>query len=102
MRVHGSSTRLRWMMKKLLLSAAVVLLWAPNVWASTIVDFTGPYDLGWTATFVQCTDGSVSKIAPSVVLNGCDDGGGNSGYVEFTHAAHADGTVSFAWAYESS
>ena len=55
MRAHGSSSRVRSMLKNLLLSAAVVLLWTPSVRASTIVDFTGPYiPVNWTTTFVQC------------------------------------------------
>jgi hypothetical protein len=89
---HGSSTRIRLMMK-LLLSAAVVLLWTPRVSASTIVDFTAPYNTGsWTTTVFNCNDGAVSGGVPSVKLSGCNDGSGSGGHIEFTHAAHADGT----------
>jgi hypothetical protein len=89
-------------MKKTLLSVIVVLLWTPSVWASPIVDFTGPYaPAGWTETLVNC-DGSVVADTASVQLEGCDNGSQVGGYVEFTIAAHADGTVSFDWAYLTS
>jgi hypothetical protein len=88
-------------MKNLLLSVMVVLLGTPNVWASTIVDFTGTYQpSNWTSTLSQC-DGSVSHSNSVLQLFGCDDQSLLSGYVQETISAHADGTVSFAWAYET-
>ena len=102
MRAHGSSSRARSAKKTLLLSVVAVLLGTPSVRASTIVDFTGPYaSANWTMTWFQCGDGSATHAATSIQLFGCDDDSGDSGYVERTTAAHADGTVSFAWAYES-
>ena len=100
MRAPGSSTRVRLMMK-LLLSAAVVLLWTPRVSASTIVDFTGVYAPGsWTTTVVNCGNGTTSEETAFIKVFGCNDGSGSGGHVELTHVAHTDGTVSFHWLYQ--
>ena len=37
----------------------------------------------------------------SVELEGCNNLSNSAGYIEFTNSAHADGTVSFDWTYET-
>jgi len=69
--------------------------------------FSGAYEPdNWTLTNSNA-DGNVNTaLAPNSITltggdNGGDDGGDNSGTTDYTIAAVADGTLSFAWNYTS-